>query len=1107
MAIDTDYQKIIDKLIQSNLDISNHVRNNLIIGSKLNNEFKKELLKSLTEENDNIENVLVSLSDTIKNDLTKNLYEFQRQNKNVDLMVELQKGVNTDIIDQLTAFVQKQNIASELKNIFKETLQENSGNVDKAIKEILFQIQENPTEYEQILELHNNNILEIEKVLKNSYKEMKKERLEDKRFPNLVRMVEFTNKKVQDGIDYFLNTTIGEFMTTSLKPIVEWSKSLVNNMLPGEINEIVTMFGGFFTATRNFLMGDKKQDRITEDILSVVQNIKESFRDLMEKNEAFDAMIDLADAGTSPGSIYTHDINAEDMLRSLLDIEEERERRHRREVKYGGPIGLLRRILGLLLGPTGWLIGLVGGLVVGVTDVLSKGRFFQHIIPSITNFVRQIGNAFVMAFRNTSIINTLNASLIQPFRTLITNLRQIGGMTSIINRMAGGFRYFFITPVVKFFTWGRAIGQFITRFLRPLYAAVLFFKAMLFEEGDIFDKLSAGITGIVDAFLLFPFRIAAWITEKLLGLMGIELNNFANNTVGLVRVLTDWVFNTIRSYFQFFTGQITLAELHKQVWGYVKTLFIDLAKYGQYMIDWIRDQGMLFLGKIMSTFLSFLGINIESEKIADLFRMFYDDILDGLGNIIYSIIEFFGDFWGNLKRAVGEAILRLIPNLPGTGRLKSKIIDWFDLKSEAEKDMEYLTDLQANLQKGRERVEREKADKAMLELAEAGTEPGSIYTHDMHLEKIFKDMFDISTKLEKGGHYVHDFMANTFLFDIRSLIEELLHYSKLSFLFITGKLSRQALNFYTSAASDAVENFAKTQTPTDSIDLSSGGRILTTRDNLGDIAAHFESASSSSAIGYDSAGGTSYGRYQIAAKTGTMQKFLEHLKRTDPEAAAELLAAGPLDTGGKVGAAVNVWKRLAKEGRIQQAEHDFIKETHFNPAAKYAESLGYDLNDPRIQEMIWSGAVQHGGINKILATTAGNIDLSSASTDDILSQFYKDRTKYALHYAPSDTHKGILRRYGLEEQMIAGMDIGAMEQSIYDTENNLEDMRSAELNDNLQKLGLDMGKTTKDVIEKQAEQMQSFQVASTQQTQQAEDIPIDIENIGLLFYNKTWGLS
>ena len=136
-------------------------------------------------------------------------------------------------------------------------------------------------------------------------------------------------------------------------------------------------------------------------------------------------------------------------------------------------------------------------------------------------------------------------------------------------------------------------------------------------------------------------------------------------------------------------------------------------------------------------------------------------------------------------------------------------------------------------------------------------------------------------------------------------------------------------------------------------------------EGLGSMSAKYESGSrGSEAIGWDKKGGTSYGKYQIASNTGTMDKFINYLQETNPAAAAKLQAAGPADSGGTGGKFADTWKEMAKSGELGTSEHDFIKKTHYDPAMAGVKDKGLqDMigGNKALQDMMWSTSVQHGG--------------------------------------------------------------------------------------------------------------------------------------------------
>lgn len=155
----------------------------------------------------------------------------------------------------------------------------------------------------------------------------------------------------------------------------------------------------------------------------------------------------------------------------------------------------------------------------------------------------------------------------------------------------------------------------------------------------------------------------------------------------------------------------------------------------------------------------------------------------------------------------------------------------------------------------------------------------------------------------------------------------------------------------------------------------------------GFLSAQFESGDKGiEAIGWDSTGGTSYGKYQIASKTGTMDRFLNYLDDKAPELAQRLRSAGPAETGGTTGDMPKEWKSIASEmpEHFEKLQHGFIKGEHYDTARNMIrDKTGIDLDSapPIVKEVLWSTSVQHGptgatnifskAINAFLGRTEG----------------------------------------------------------------------------------------------------------------------------------------
>jgi hypothetical protein len=136
---------------------------------------------------------------------------------------------------------------------------------------------------------------------------------------------------------------------------------------------------------------------------------------------------------------------------------------------------------------------------------------------------------------------------------------------------------------------------------------------------------------------------------------------------------------------------------------------------------------------------------------------------------------------------------------------------------------------------------------------------------------------------------------------------------------------------------------------------------------IGRLAARFESGSKGiAAIGYDRHGGTSYGKYQLSSRAGTMRAFIDYCKTAAPDIAERLQkSGGSPNTGGKRGKMPDAWEKIAEEqpDRFEALQDKFIRASHFEPAMRsIAEKTGMDQGEMpfALQEVVFSTAVQHG---------------------------------------------------------------------------------------------------------------------------------------------------
>lgn len=207
---------------------------------------------------------------------------------------------------------------------------------------------------------------------------------------------------------------------------------------------------------------------------------------------------------------------------------------------------------------------------------------------------------------------------------------------------------------------------------------------------------------------------------------------------------------------------------------------------------------------------------------------------------------------------------------------------------------------------------------------------------------------------------------------------------------------------------------------------------------IGKLSAKFESGSDGiAAIGYDSTGGTSYGKYQIASKVGSMKSFLAFLDTEAPDLASRLRKAGPANTGSRRGSMPDTWRAIAKEQpeRFEQLQEAFIHQSHYKPALEAIEQrTGIDSSSlsAAMREVIWSTAVQHGpaGAARIFAKAD---DLSGKPEDagyerKMISNVYTVRAGQ-FGSSTSRIRDAVRNRFRQERQMALKMLDGENEQS------------------------------------------------------------------------------
>ena len=160
---------------------------------------------------------------------------------------------------------------------------------------------------------------------------------------------------------------------------------------------------------------------------------------------------------------------------------------------------------------------------------------------------------------------------------------------------------------------------------------------------------------------------------------------------------------------------------------------------------------------------------------------------------------------------------------------------------------------------------------------------------------------------------------------------------------------------------------------------NSGSDVVKPRDyKLGTLSGLSESGNDPAAIGKDNAGGPSYGAYQIATYTGTMNKYLNFIKNNPQYKKfydALERAGGNKAATLKDPIFINEWKALSQNDNFNQSQYNFIINTHLQPllnSIQNKELLDIENRHPVVKDALHSMSVQHGKAAQIVNNTFKN---------------------------------------------------------------------------------------------------------------------------------------
>lgn len=183
---------------------------------------------------------------------------------------------------------------------------------------------------------------------------------------------------------------------------------------------------------------------------------------------------------------------------------------------------------------------------------------------------------------------------------------------------------------------------------------------------------------------------------------------------------------------------------------------------------------------------------------------------------------------------------------------------------------------------------------------------------------------------------------------------------------------------------------------------------------IGALSAQYESSrKGSAAIGVDSTGGASYGKYQLSSLRGSVTDFIKYAKNNNPQIYNQLAPVAD-SAADKNGAFAKKWLELSKSSQFSDLEHSYVKKTYYDPSIKDGISKGLNPNiSNTLKDVFWSRSVQLGTGN-FSQLLRGLGDLSKIPEDELIKKIYDKSGNYFTKNTAAE-RVSVLNRFELEK--------------------------------------------------------------------------------------------
>lgn len=182
---------------------------------------------------------------------------------------------------------------------------------------------------------------------------------------------------------------------------------------------------------------------------------------------------------------------------------------------------------------------------------------------------------------------------------------------------------------------------------------------------------------------------------------------------------------------------------------------------------------------------------------------------------------------------------------------------------------------------------------------------------------------------------------------------------------------------------------------------------------IGDLSEKYETSNRgpgyiSTGESWGDPGGTSYGSYQLETKKGTMQEYLQGDDRFIN--ALKKLKVNSQEFKAR-------WRQLAAEDSegFEQSQFNYLanKKGGYNEAIKYAEQLGWQVDNFALQSAIYSTVNQSGGWKKGIFQKAG-----IKREDDIKTQINKLYDARAAYFKSLSSLSSEIKRNIIQQRTV-----------------------------------------------------------------------------------------